>query len=67
MNMYAFATNLCRDNQYDVLVWDTEADSINDDGAKAIARETVTVDETDISGSIRSAMGLDADAEIELN
>ncbi len=26
---------------YDVLVWATEADSVNDDGAKAIARYTI--------------------------
>jgi hypothetical protein len=33
----AFAAN----DGYDVIVWATEADSINDDGAKAIARYTV--------------------------
>lgn len=64
--MYAFATWL-GGNRYDVLVWDSEEESANDDGAKATARKTVTVDDQDISGSIRKAMGLTDADEVELN
>lgn len=64
--MYAFATWTGGDN-YDVLVWSSEAESINDDGARAIARKTVTVDPADISGSIRAEMDFTEDDEVELN
>lgn len=64
--MYAFATWL-GGNRYDVVIWDSEEDSVNDDGMKAIARRTVTVDENDIAGSIQDAMGLSDTDDVEVN
>lgn len=63
--MYAFAT-WTGGNKYDVLVWESEELSINDDGARATARQTVTVGD-DITESIRLAMGLTSNDEIEIN
>jgi hypothetical protein len=64
--MFCFATWV-GGNEYDALVWASEADSVNDDGANATARKTVTVNESDIEGSIRKAMGLTDADEVELN
>lgn len=61
--MYAFATNLGR-NHWDVLVWISEEESINDDGQRAIRRETVVAEDSE---GIRKAMELGPECEIELN
>lgn len=51
----------------DVLVWDSEAESINDDGAKAIARKTIRVaDDDDARAVIAARMGLTDADEIEI-
>lgn len=63
--MYAVA-NWMGGDKYDVLVWDSEAESVNDDGAKAVRRETV-VSADGSSEQIRLALELGDDCEIEMN
>lgn len=71
--MFCFATQCGRDDNgndlYDALVWDTEEMSVNDDGAKATAREQVAVprDADDIAAVIRAAMSLSDVDDVELN
>lgn len=52
---------------YDVLVWASEAESINDDGARAIARKTIRVaDDADAREVVAVKMGLTDADEIEI-
>lgn len=66
MTKFAVA-NWTGNNEYDVTVWASEAESVNDDGANAIDRRTVTADESHIIESIREAMGLTDADEIDLD
>lgn len=64
--MYAFATWL-GGNRYDVVVWQDEPTSHNDNGAKAVDRQVVTADPACPSESIRAALGLTDTDDINLN
>jgi len=63
---FCFANDLLN-GTYDVLVWASEAESVNDDGAKAIARKTIRVaDDADARLVIADKMGLTDADEIEI-
>lgn len=67
MNAKFCWANYLMNGSYDVLVWASEADSINDDGSKAIARKTIEVDrDADAHAVIAAKMGLTDADKIEI-